>query len=106
MHGGGGASAYKLTAEEAPAEAWQMEKKRKKSEINARYVAKVKDAGGKNGWKQQRKQRAEAAEEAPSGWKGSANARSTRRKTSLSLSLGLNRRRRKLCWKSGHSKLR
>ena len=66
MHGGGGASAYKLTAEEAPAEAWQMEKKRKKSEINARYVAKVKDAGGKNGWKQQRKQRAEAAEEARS----------------------------------------
>ena len=32
MHGGGGASAYKLTAEEAPAEAWQMEKKRKKAE--------------------------------------------------------------------------
>ena len=51
------------SSKEAAAEARQMEKKRKKAENNASYRAKVKDAGGLGGY---REQRALAAEEARS----------------------------------------
>ena len=103
----------KQTAAEVELEVKRMEKKRKKAESNARRSDKVKAAGGRSAWareprsrrrkrglnRRMRKQSWKA-----SRWKGSANVRSTGRKTSISLSRCLNRRR-KLFWKPGHSKL-